>query len=116
MPRDIVKAKIVRPTASRTATGGKPTVNVPIPGSPGDGWDCRLFRVSEITVNRIEAAPATALKDTNRRISMIDLTAPVQINDLVQLTDGWIGKIIRIRPYTRTLQCDLEVGVEGTWE
>ena len=112
MPRDIVKVNIIRPTRSPTATGGKVVSTVPIPNSPADGWDCRLYRVPEITVHRDEGKTGIATIDNVRRISILDLTAPVQINDLVQMPDGTNAKILRVRKYTRTLQCDLETGAE----
>lgn len=112
MPRDIVKVPIVRNAAARTATGGRTMTASPIPGSPVDGWDCRLFRKPEISVDRDEGAPGVATVDQVRVLSLLDTTAPVQVNDLAQLPEGINAKIIRVRRYTRTLQCDLETGAE----
>jgi hypothetical protein len=112
MPRDIVQITIMRNAQARTATGGHVPTLVPIPGSPVGGWNCRLYRRPEITVHRDEAAPGVATVDPVRILSIIDTTAPVLINDIAKLPEGIDAKIIRIRRYTRTLQCDLETGVE----
>ena len=112
MPRDIIKVVIVRPTPARTATGGRTITNTPIPGSPVDGWSCRLYRKPEITVHRDEAGPGVATVDPVSVLSILDLTAPVQIGDIAQLPGGVNAKILRPRRYTHTLQCDLETGAE----
>lgn len=112
MPRDIVKVPIVRNAAARTATGGRTMTASPIPRSPVDGWDCRLYRKPEISVDRDEGAAGVTTIDQVRVLSILDTTAPVQVNDLVQLPEGINAKIIRVRRYTRTLQCDLETGAE----
>lgn len=112
MPRDIVQVPIVRSSMARTDTGGHMPTLAPIPGSPEGGWNCRLYRRPEITVHRDEGVPGVATVDPVRILSILDTTAPVRINDIARLPEGIDAKIIRIRRYTRTLQCDLETGVE----
>ena len=109
MPRSIVSVAITRDAKTRTATAGYTIVPGAIAGSP---FLCRVFRKPQTTVDRDEAAPATATIDQMIVLSILDTTAAVKINDLATLPDGSKGKIIRIRRYARTLQCDLETGVE----
>jgi hypothetical protein len=112
MPRQFVDIVISRDTFTTSATGGKVPVGAPIPGSPEAGWPCRLYRQAQITVKRDEARPGVATIDQVPVLSIQDIACPVKVNDLAALPGGINGKILRIRRYTRTLQCDLETGAE----
>jgi hypothetical protein len=115
MSNRILKIKIVRSVRTRTATGGYTQVEAPIPGSP---FPARVFRVSQTTISRDEAQPATATLDVMRRLSILNPSAAVQVNDIAYIpSDSAPGameraKIIRLRRYSDRVQCDLETGVE----
>jgi hypothetical protein len=111
MPRDYISVAIVRPGGGLIpdGTGGylSPGTPVAVSGSP---FQCRLYRVPQVTVGRDPKPGAMATIDKVQVLSFVNIAAPIRIGDVATLPDGSKATIIRIRHYKRTLQCDLQTG------
>ena len=115
MPLEYVPVRVVRPGGTVSATFGKSApFETEIAGSP---FMARVYRVSQTTVERDEAQAGTATVDQMQRLSVLDPTCPIQVNDIALLprADGSFtrAKVIRPRPYSDRIQYDLEIGAEG---
>ena len=114
MPLAPVPVRVVRLVKTRTATAGYTTAEADLAGSP---FTARVYRAPSATVNRDEAAPATATVDGLRRLSVLDPACPIRIGDVayLPLPDGTAerAKVLLVRRYADRLQCDLETGAEG---
>ena len=78
---------------------------VALPGSP---FQARAY-LSAFPGQRHEAEPDVMKTQTSRVLTFQNIAAPVQVGDIATLTDGTSAKILNIRKYDRTLQCDLEI-------
>ena len=115
MPLEYVLARVVRLSSGVSATFGltKPQ-EAYLAGSP---FLARVYRVPQTTVGRDEAQPGTATLDEMQRMSILDPTCSIQVNDIayLPLPNGTTqrAKIIRCRRYADRVQYDLETGAEG---
>ena len=115
MSLKLISVHILRASKTRTATGGKlPGALTDIAGSP---FSARVYRASQTTVQRDEAAAGVATDDQMRRLSIMDPAAAVQIGDIAVVpadanpSTTEHARVLRVRRYGDRVQCDLETGV-----
>jgi hypothetical protein len=110
MPRSIISIPIYRKSSTPDGAGGYTQQLNQIAGSPFLG---RIFRRSELkTSGFLSQSPGETNEDTGLIISLDDPNAGVVIDDFAEIFGGQKVRILRVRRYTRSVQCDTVIGVD----